>query len=81
MGKKGSSFLKDSCMNITNFGGVKKEKEKFHVTPTQKISVLLSKMGKKNQKKKPLEENTECFICCEIKPFFNVFRRLKLTQL
>lgn len=77
--EKKAALFSRTAVWIQSILGVKKEKENFHVTPTQKCQFCFPK-GEKIQKT-PHEENIECFICCEIKPFFNVFWRLKLTQL
>lgn len=75
-------FSQGQMHEYNQFGGggegQERKKKKFHVTPTQKISVLLSKMGERGtgimiKQKIPLEENTEYFICCELKHFLNVF--------
>lgn len=69
--EKKAALFSRTAARIQSIFGVKKEKENFHVTSTQKCQFCFPK-GEKIQKT-PHEENIECFICCEIKSFFNVF--------
>jgi len=55
MGKKGSSFLKDSCMNIINFGGSRKKKRSFMSPQNKNVSFAFQK-GKKKSPKKHLKK-------------------------